>query len=80
VADYFTTAVIAKRLGITTSTLWSWYYNRQFLMYKRRRTTKNIWYTNDALIGQWEYAQCTALRQQRIRDRYVPESQEATGT
>lgn len=36
----------------------AWYVKRGFLMYKRRRRTKNVWYSNDTLIAAWEMREC----------------------
>jgi hypothetical protein len=80
VAEYYTLRAIAERMGIDRSTLLRWVVRRRFLMYRRTRRGKPVWYTNDRLIQTWETAQCakdateysnrpTAARHARVNPR-----------
>jgi hypothetical protein len=59
-ADYWGLDAIALRLGVKKSTVHTWWSDRAFLMYRRRRTghLMPLWYTNDQLIATWELSQC----------------------
>jgi len=66
-ANYWGLDAIAKRLNVNRSTLLTWHRDRGFLMYKRRRSTQDLWFTNDALILAWERDECA--RQARFPRR-----------
>jgi hypothetical protein len=57
-ADYYGLEAIAKRMGISVTTLLGWWRSSRFLMYRRRRGPRLVWYTNDDLIRQWELKKC----------------------
>lgn len=47
---------IAARLDVSRNTVINWRDHRGLLMYHRQRGPRLVWYTNDALILQWEIA------------------------
>lgn len=57
-AEYYSLDVIGQRMGVHSGTVWRWWRTRRFLMYRRRRLGRTIWYTNDDLIKTWEITQC----------------------
>ena len=57
-ADYYGLEAIAKRMNVNRSTILAWWRDRAFLMYRRGKAPRVVWYTNDRLIEIWEERNC----------------------
>jgi len=69
-ADYFGLEAIAKRMQVTTTTVKTWFFDRDFPMYRRGGIGRRpMWFTCDDLIRVWEFEQSRRDRVSRLAAR-----------